>query len=261
LDGLIDNDAGEPLVQHAATPGHAIAHRSTERHGGGPTKVVTSSCAPPHGGIREILVLFLTTRQENRAPPVERSFYLKEMARASPSIRLTCYQLAAQENPLDAEAHFWAGFYNMLEEDNPDYHGINRGIRYLETAATLCPTDARTLSYLGSAYSRRWNHVQEFGISSDLVEEEEMEKTVLALKRAVYLEDVCSHIGCNEDMNVAAALLTLGEIFVYKQDYRQAIQYLQAIEHKLHGCPNNVRDSILGDAVTLMNECRKIIDK
>ena len=247
FDGLIDNDFGEPVVQYPIAPGHAVAHRSTQRHGGAPTSK----------GIREILVFFLTARRVGGScSNVERSFYLKEMAEYEEnSFKLQCLQLATQQDPLDAEAHFWSAFY--LLNGDPSYEDVELGIDYLESAARLCPSDARTLVLLGSAYSTRWAMAREAG-RLNLHCEEEMEKTVAVLTRALHLEKRCTAVGCNEDTNVAAALLILGEIFVDKERYHEAIQYLKKVETALeqHHCPQHIKSSMLASASELMDECK-----
>ena len=133
-------------------PGHAVAHRSTERHAGAPTKT----------GIRELLVVFLTLRPHpsNNATKrssfllagdmdkhqddlvgVERAFYLKNLVQ-QPQIPILptttqarCYQWATQNCEVDGEALFWVGYFQvqaarqelakLLQEEDRPKHGGN----------------------------------------------------------------------------------------------------------------------------------------
>ncbi|CAB9520793.1 expressed unknown protein [Seminavis robusta] len=138
-----DDDIIERAIVHPLSPGHAVAHRSTERHAGAPTK--------PGEAIREILVFFITLRETLPTTPItlqhqqqsnnpgtihimgnptqyatlagiERAFYLKEIAAQqskSPAAAdntgtsQTCYQWALAQNPSDGEALFWVGYFQV----------------------------------------------------------------------------------------------------------------------------------------------------
>jgi tetratricopeptide (TPR) repeat protein len=250
----------------------------------------------------------------DRCSRVERGFYLREMARAlslpSSSIRSCfcpshlripllrqCYELAAELNPLDSEAHFWTGFYWMQQGDQhlerktsslwDSWKAIRLGINHLETSARLCPTDARTYAYLGSAYTTQWQFfcnniletcdndnttVQTVNMKHDkpsihLVEKEELEKTTRVLQRAVWLEDACTRaLGCRSSSSnsststddadiIATALLSLGEMFIYQGQYSTALDYLMRVDAKAQACPAKVRHALIRTALSLRREC------
>jgi tetratricopeptide (TPR) repeat protein len=210
-----------------------------------------------------------------------------------------CYEFAAELNPLDSEAHFWTGFYWMQQGDQDlerktsswwdSWQAIRLGINHLETSARLCATDARTYAYLGSAYTKQWqffcNHILETGDHDNntiqtvnmkhdksaihLVEEEELEKTIRVLQRAVWLEDACTRaLGCSisssgsssssttEDADIiATALLSLGEMFMYQGQYSTALDYLMRVDAKAQACPTKIRNALIRTALSLQEEC------
>ena len=245
FDNLLDIDSiqGESTDKDASDrdailrplgPGHAVAHRSTERHAGAPTK----------SGIRELLVVFLTLRPNKPGAlrgtdardsnggndtvdlaGIERAFYLKNLVQ-QPQIPISgvtqnrCYEWAVKNYPCDGESLFWTGrskvqhARNVFEkvQDAASKNEIksydvtlsslwdemNEGISALEKAAQqVDPYCVRSLLFLGSAYSSRWCLATKADPNRfRLCEQEELEKAASVLKRALALDTVfCSILG------------------------------------------------------------------
>lgn len=175
FDGLLTVSDPDDCVLKPCGPGHAVAHRGTERHAGAPTTA----------GIREILVLFVTSMEPSM---IERSRHVREMADST--VRLEANRLAAHVNPDDAEAHFWTGLHFLQPES------LKESIRYLERAAQLCPTDSRTFLYLGIAYSKS----------------KEVIKAKRALQRVLVLEVAFDQVGFHDATVTEQAVWQLKEL-------------------------------------------------
>mmetsp|Transcript_11572 Transcript_11572/g.17249 ORF Transcript_11572/g.17249 Transcript_11572/m.17249 type:complete len:696 (-) Transcript_11572:374-2461(-) len=221
--------------------GYAVAHRSTVRHAGAPTR----------HGVREILVLFLTTRQKpdlQQAPGVERSYRLKLMANKHPSSSVIkeCLYMAIEENPADPEPPYLLArelmkppspnSNNSIEQRQKD---INDGVRYFEIATSLAPFDARVYYNLALALLARYSFTLQYNNKNDQEDESsDFEQTELrnirnALNAAIHYEKVSREVGCSEGLNIAGALYTLGSNFGRHKStasIQEAINYLGQIK-------------------------------
>jgi hypothetical protein len=206
LERLVDNKHGNDVIQRPCGPGHALIHSATERHAGAPTTE----------GIRDILVLFLTTRQDSKATGIERGHRLKALIERSPiPVRIDCLKLAIKENPLDGEAFMWIGLYE-LNGDGKDpasvqrWNEINSSVEHLKTAAYLSPCSGRVRYFLGMALDARVNILIQFRDDDDkFVVEKEMKDVVDELEKCLQIESECKKAGCNNDIDEAAVLLKL----------------------------------------------------
>jgi tetratricopeptide (TPR) repeat protein len=241
--------------------GHAIAHLSTERHTGAPTRK----------GIREILVFFLTLRPYHshglprpRAPPMERAFHLKLVAKeiiGHPSSRaLICLEEALKERPMDGEVHFWKGFYLLnnhhghhdggTHEKNNDiigsqYHQdptshIHKSIHHMQRAQEYAPFDARIHCFLGIAYKRMVDIKYRSSSSGNTSENPwceihhkdrlVLEEAVKCFQNAIYLHDQYQQYGISSDFDVVSAILSLSEVLSRLEKYEQAIGYIALLQ-------------------------------
>ena len=251
-----DNDNGNscgPILRPSAT-GHGLAHWSTKRHAGAPTS----------SGTRDILVIFLTQRRADKAPSfsgIERSFHLKLKARELPSAHrgtaLRCLDMAIEENPLDAQAHFWKGFHLMQgmqqerttttaedsvaadaaateEEEQQRWQEIDRGVYHLVRATECAPFDANMNCCAGTARRQRWMFAQRTQRLQNGEEDEIGEVTGASgfLERALVLHEHYKRHGISSDFGdkkAAAARLTLGEIYAQLERYNDAVECLTRI--------------------------------
>ena len=208
LERLVNNKYGNDVIQRPCGPGHALIHSATERHAGAPTT----------SGIRDILVLFLTTRQDSAATGIERGHRLKSLIERSPiPVRTDCLRLATKENPLDGDAFMWLGL-NELNGDRNDpnrWDEINASVEHLKIAARLSPCSGRVRYFLGMALDARikiFRQLRDIRCDDELDVEKEMESTVNELERCLRIESECKKAGCTNDIDEAAVLLKLKQI-------------------------------------------------
>ena len=273
-------------------PGHAVAHRSTERHAGAPTKT----------GIRELLVVFLTLRPNKPgvsrdADPkdpdeangsvdlagIERAFYLKNLVQ-QPQIPLPgvvqnlCYEWAIKNYPFDGESLFWTGrakvqhsrqaLDNLLLHERSLNDGnvsslwdeMNEGIIALEKVAREAdPYCIRSLLFLGTAYSSRWC----FATNCDpnrfgLCEKDELEKAGSVLKRALTLDITLSSVLGSDDSAESASratiLLQLGEILLLQGQQDEAREVLSQIHKATQHLPANLQTELRVTASEMLDD-------
>ena len=243
-----NNDNGSIL--RPASTGHALAHWSTHRHAGAPTR----------SGTRDILVIFLTQRrvetESTKSKPsplfngIERSFQLKLKARELPIVHrdmaLRCLDLAIQESPFDAQAHFWKGFHliqggpqheNDADEEQQRWQEIHRSVYHFELAKECAPFDAKISCFTGTAYRQRYMFAQKnqreppgqgFSHARD---EDDLLRAASCLERALLLHENYRTHGISSDFedNAITARLTLGEVYMQLERYGDAISCLSSI--------------------------------
>ncbi len=231
LIDLDDDDVDHDPILRPSSTGHALAHWSTHRHAGAPTLV----------GTRDILVFFLTqnkaTQQQQQQHQnfngIERSFQLKLKARELPNeqrgMTLRCLDLAIDNSPFDAQAHFWKGF-NLIQggqaNDQQRWEELCQAIHHLERAKNCAPFDAKISCYVGMAYRQRWMFAQQENNYEQ--DQSDIENATEYLERALLLyENYCKHgISSDFDDNANTARITLGEVYLQQERYDTAVEFL-----------------------------------
>ena len=232
----------DPILR-PSSKGHALAHWSTHRHAGAPTR----------SGTRFILVIFVAQRRaqqessQNSFNGIERSFQLKLKARELPSeqrdMALRCLDLAIEKSPFDAQAHFWKGFHLMQGgSPNPrkdDSETKNRecqhhweelytSIYHFEKARECAPFDAKISCYAGMAYRQRWMFAQQHKPREQHIED--LDKAANCLVHALLLHKNYYQHGISSDFGdkVSTARITLAEVYLQQERYETALEFLSS---------------------------------
>jgi len=222
-------------VQRPIAPGHAIIHKTTQRHAGAPTT----------SGVRDILVIFLTARRPEMANNdeitwgIERAMRLqsigKELQRDKliPSLRL-----ARQNDPTNSEVPYWLGVHliqgDMNDPSDERWEEICEGVESLSMSTLLNPADARAHYHLGMALSARHKYAMRTKRAHLLPSAKEAaESLIKAFETAISLEGKCVQAGCENGINLAAAFLALGDFMGRLKNFDKAIYYLNQVEDTL----------------------------
>ena len=268
FENLINNPFGISPIRKVKSPGHAIIHRSMERHAG----------ALKTSGIREILVFFITTRQSKinpRAPGIERSFYLKSfvckylerrvLQKPIPQhLVIDCLFKAVQETPKDGEGYFWLGFQMFQNKYGESWDAVQIGIKCLEMSTALCPCDASFHYYLGIAYLKRWNLAERKGMKQNeyLIEAEEKEKCISSLERALELESEYCLAGCSDSfVDKVMVYFTLGQIYFSMKRHDIALSFLEKVTADTNTKDDIKYEEVYLEARHLMERCAKLYQK
>lgn len=251
-----DDDSDESSATTAAAallplkplgPGHAIAHKSSDRHAGSATI----------DGVRDILVLFVAVAagSSGGAPAWEVNARLKSTARSSSSSdslnssignqllrRVRHHRLAIQYVPDDGEAWHYLGmalldYHNYLQyEQQGDYMTkdsivLRLSISCLETATTYTPCDGRLQNNLGIALER----LVEFHLQTSENNQNEDEMTILrsriatAYERSIQIHSLCYQIGCDVKADYESVCLNYGLYLSKLDDFENAIDILSLV--------------------------------
>jgi len=183
--------------------GYAIGHSSEERHAGAPTK----------HGIREILVIFLTTRprhKNQRAPAQEQRARLKGMLQSWSDVanRIECLREAYHQMAFDGEMHLY------LAHDLIQVGLMDEAMSHLFQARQLSPFDARAQFHLAQCLSKK-------GISPG----ESLEKTIL-------LESAYVNAGIKPLNDWIEARMVLGTYLAQTGLYKDALEQFTCILDK-----------------------------
>lgn len=259
FEDLITKEEDENPIVRPSGPGHAVAHKSTVRHAGTPTT----------SGVREILVFFLTLREADsspRAPPVERAFHLKmnaKMADIPRSAKLKCFELAIQENPEDAEAHFLRGIELMRNSNEQDrWQEINQSVFHLNKAANLAPFDARIKCFAGIARKTRLVFAQRAGNEELALDEvKELETVANSLENSIALHDSYQSFGISSDFEVATALLSFGEVLAKLKRYQEAIESVSHLVGKASFPHEDAKEDAMKQSQALINYCKNELSR
>jgi len=265
FEGLAEDD-NMSCIQRPVSPGHAILHHTTARHAGAPTT----------GGIRDILVIFLTARHpqdRSRAENtyrIERPMRLQTIAKQLPREKLIpCLVLARENDPKNSEMSYWLGVH-LLQGDSSDesddrWKEICRGVENLESATKLSPTDARAHYHLGMAIATRHKYAMRTRRAHLLPPAAEAAASLIAaFESAVRLEKRCERAGCKNGINVAAAYLSLGDFMTRLKNYSKALEYLCQVESAIKDAGDieeNWATSMLDEVSAITDFCRAELHK
>jgi tetratricopeptide (TPR) repeat protein len=225
-------------------PGHAIAHKSSDRHAGSATV----------GGVRDILVLFVAVAagSSGGAPAWEVNARLKSTARSSSSSdslnssigdqllrRVRHHRLAIRHVPNDGEAWHYLGMalldyhnYHLQYKHQEDYTVVLRlSISCLETATIYTPCDGRLQNNLGIALERLYEfHLQTLGNDQN---EDELtalrSRIATSYERSVQIHFLCNQIGCDVKADYESVCLNYGLYLSKLDDFENAIDILSLV--------------------------------
>jgi tetratricopeptide (TPR) repeat protein len=231
LEALTIGD--DETVRRPVAPGHALLHRTTQRHAGAPTT----------SGIRDILVIFLTARRpeiplhNEFTYGIETAMRLQTMAKElqSRADLIRTIDLARSYDPMNSEMSYWLGVHLMQgDSDNPSderWEEVCRGVEALEAAIELNPADARAHYHLGMAISARHKYAMRTKRAHLLPPAADAAGRIIeAFEEASRLESKCEHAGCKNGINIAAGYLSLGDFMARLRSFEKAIKYLSQVE-------------------------------
>ena len=225
----------ETTVKRPISPGHALVHRTTQRHAGAPTL----------SGIRDILVIFLTARRPETPLKSEYTYEIETAMRLQTlakelqrNQRIRALELARSYDPMNSEMSYWLGVH-LLQGDSENstderWEEIRRGVETLEAAIALNPADARAHYHLGMAISTRHKYAMRAKRAHLLPPAAiAASRMIEAFEEAIRLEKKCEEAGCKNEINVAAGYLTLGDFMARLRSFEKAIKYLSQVERAL----------------------------
>ncbi|KAL3807273.1 hypothetical protein ACHAXA_004089 [Cyclostephanos tholiformis] len=219
-------------IQLPSAPGHAIIHKTTQRHAGAPTT----------SGVRDILVIFLTARRavisdnNENTWRIERAMRLQSIGKELDRDKLILsLRLARENDPTNSEVPYWHGVHliqgDMNEESDDRWTEITQGVESLKLSTLLNPADARAHYHLGMAISARHKYAMRTKRAHLLPPAKEAGESVIdALETAIRLERKCTEAGCENGINISAAYLALGDFMARLKSYDRAITYLNQVE-------------------------------
>jgi hypothetical protein len=296
LPVVLNGDSCTPTYIHPlkpCSPGHGIAHYSSNRHAGSATV----------DGVRDILVFFVAAAAAaGRAPKWEVAARLKSTARSycndSSSIdeQLLCrvrhHRLAIEHVPSDGEAWHYLGmalldYHNyevamqqqQQQNENCDCSFLRLAISCLEEATTHTPCDGRLQNNLGIALER----LLEYHQSSDsddgmtLVDRSRLLDSLrgqiaTAYDRSIQIHTLCNQVGCDVKADYESACLNYGLFLSKIDDFEGAINILSLVAAN-YEVDEDTTDSgttdasliarrrVLRDANNLLVFCRRQIQK
>jgi len=245
-------------IQRPIAPGHAIVHKTTQRHAGAPTT----------SGVRDILVIFLTARRavksDNRehAWRIERAMRLQSIGKELDRDKhISSLRLARGNDPTNSEIPYWLGV-NLIEGDMNDesderWTEISQGVESLYQSTMLNPADARAHYHLGMAISTRHKYAMRSKRTNLLPPAKEAgENLINAFETAIRLERKCLKAGCENGINLSAAYLALGDFMARLKSFDKAIMYLKQVEAAIE----EAGDRDKGWAESMLDEVSSILE-
>ena len=265
FEGLTVGDDGE-YIQRPNAPGHAIIHKTTQRHAGAPTT----------SGVRDILVIFLTARRPEMESDlkntwdIESAMRLQSVAKELEREKLIPFlHLARDKDPTNSEILYWLGVH-LLQGDPNDpsderWEEICQGVESLKQSTLLNPADARVHYHLGMGISTRHKYAMRTRRAHLLPPAKEAaDGLVEALETAIRLEGKCDQSGCSNGINLAAAYLCMGDFMARLKSCDKAIPYLNQVGKTIElsgGMHTEWAHSMLEEVHTMLNYCHSEMAK
>ena len=251
-------------IQRPIAPGHAIIHKTTQRHAGAPTT----------SGVRDILVIFLTARRvvksDNRehAWRIERAMRLQSIGKELDRDKhISSLRLARGNDPTNSETPYWLGV-NLIEGDMNDesderWTEISQGVESLYQSTMLNPADARAHYHLGMAISTRHKYAMRTKRTNLLPPAKVAgENLINAFETAIRLERKCLKAGCENGINLSAAYLALGDFMARLKSFDKAIMYLKQVEAAIEEAGDRDKgwaESMLDEVSSILEYCNSEI--
>ena len=143
-------------IQRPTAPGHAIIHKTMQRHAEAPTT----------SGLRDILVNFLTARRmvksynRDNTWRIERAMRLQSIGKELDRDKLIpSLGLARDNDSTNSEVPYWLGVHlfrgDMTDESDERWAELSQGVESLKASTLLNPADAQAHYHLGMAISTR----------------------------------------------------------------------------------------------------------
>lgn len=249
-------------IQRPTGPGHAIVHKTTQRHAGAPTT----------SGVRDILVIFLTARRPNMAHSdentwgIERAMRLQSMAKELERSKLIpSLRLARTNDPSNSEVPYWLGVHlvqgDMNDPSDERWSEICEGVESLRLSTLLNPADARAHYHHGMGISTRHKYAMRTKRAHLLPPAKEAADSLInSLEAAIRLEGKCDEAGCKNGLNLAAAYLALGDFMARLKDFDKAISYLNQVEKSIVNSGDteaNWANSMLQEVSSVLEYCER----
>lgn len=258
LEGLTV-DEGD-YVQLPVAPGHAIIHETTQRHAGAPTT----------SGIRDILVVFLSTRRPKVHHVGENTWGIEKSMRLASigsdmiaESKKLCLQAARRNNPSNSEVPYWLGIHlvqgDMDDPSDERWAEISEGVEYLQLATSMNPADARSHYQLGMALASRFKYAMRTRrIHLHPPAQQFAEGLIHAFETAIQLEEKCNEAGCSNGLNLPAAFFALGDNMLRLKDFEKARVYLNQVRDAIGQAGDmneNWAQSMLEEVGSMNNYC------
>ncbi|KAL7543635.1 hypothetical protein ACHAXR_012933 [Thalassiosira sp. AJA248-18] len=247
-------------IQLPIAPGHAIVHKTTQRHAGAPTT----------SGVRDILVIFLTARRPESTESdentwrIERAMRLQSIAKMHRDKLIPALQLARSNDPANSEVPYWLGVHliqgDIYDPKDVRWEEICQGVDSLKLSTVLNPADARAHYHHGMGISTRHKYAMRTKRAHLLPPAKEAaEDLINALESAIRLEGECEKAGCSNGLNLAAAYLALGDFMARLKSFDRAITYLNQVEGSIRSgdIDKNWSQSILQEVSGMLEYCQK----
>lgn len=249
-------------IQRPISPGHAIIHKTSQRHAGAPTT----------SGVRDILVIFLTAQRPRNAGDddniwkIERAMRLQSIAVGlEREKRIRALQLASDNDPTNSEVPYWLGVHliqgDMNDVSDERWEEICTGLESLMHSISLNPADARAHYHLGMAISTRHKYAIRTRRTHLLPPAQEAAESLIhTFETAISLEKKCDKAGCKNGINLAAALFSLGDFMARLKNFDMAISYLNRVEGSIESSGDTDKEwaySIRQEVSSMLDFCKR----
>ena len=234
------------------------------------------SKAPTISGVRDILVIFLSARRtepeltDDKTWRIERAMRLQSMGQELERDKMIpVVRLARSNDPLNSECPYWLGVHlvqgDINDPSDERWADICEGLESLQLATEMNPADARAHYNLGMAISYRHKYAMRSRRAHLLPPAKEAADALIkAFDSAIRLEGICEQAGCSNDINLAAAYLSLGEFMARLQRYEKAIPYLNQVEETVRhsgDIDQGWAKHMMGEAASILEYCSEEIAK
>ncbi len=179
--------------------------------------------------------------------------------------RIHLLQLASDNDPINSEVPYWLGVH-LIQGDMDDlsderWQELIYGVESFKRSILLNPADARAHYHLGMAISTCHKYAMRTKRAHLLPPAKEAAETLInAFETAICLEKKCVKAGCKNGINLAAALLALGDFMARLKNVDKAISYLGQVEESIKSSGDTNEewaDSMRQEVSSLLDFCER----